>query len=249
MNPEICVFPDLEALSRAALERILAWAREAVDTRDRFTVALSGGKTPRRLYELWNERDDFPWRHTYFFLGDERFVLPTHPESNQGILFTLWKKRLLRGDTHLVAPETRDVSLETAAMLYEEVLWNFFGGFPRFDLILLGLGEDCHTASLFPGHPALQEVQRLVVPVVNAPKPPARRLTFTLPVLNQGRHLLYLIAGSHKAEPVYRSFEERDPACPASRIRPRRGTLSLFLDQEAAARLSHPGPCNLPTTD
>ncbi len=243
MNLEICVFPDLEALSRAALNRVMHWAQEAVDARGRFTVALSGGKTPRRLYELWNERDDFPWRATYFFLGDERFVLPTHPESNQGILFTLWKKRLLRGDTHLVAPETRDVSLDTAARLYEEVLWNFFGGFPRFDLILLGLGEDCHTASLFPGHPALRETQRLVVPVENAPKPPAWRLTFTLPVLNHGRHLLYLIAGAAKAEPVYRSFELRDPACPASHLKPRKGTLSLFLDRAAAQRLSSPGPC------
>ena len=184
----------------------------------------------------------FP-RETFFFLGDERFVPPTDPQSNQGILFTLWKKRLLWGEAHLLAPETRDVSLDTAARLYEERLWNFFDGFPRFDLILLGLGEDCHTASLFPGHPALEETRRLVVPVDHAPKPPPQRLTLTLPVLNQGQHLLYLIAGPEKAEAFRRSFVQQDPVCPASRIQPRRGTLHLFLDQAAARGLNRPSPC------
>ncbi len=237
----VCVFPHLERLSQVALEQIVQWARATVQSHQRFTVALSGGKTPRRLYELWNERDDFPWRETYFFLGDERFVPPTDPESNQGILFTLWKKRLLWGDAHLLAPETRDVSLDTAARLYEERLWNFFQGFPRFDLILLGLGEDCHTASLFPGHPALQETQRLVVPVDPAPRPPRQRLTLTLPVINQAHRLLYLVAGAQKAEAVYRSFVLRDPQCPASRIR--QGALFLYLDQAAAERLPSVPPC------
>ena len=237
----IRIFDDPEALSLGAAEFFADTARDAVAARGRFSVALSGGSTPRRTYEML-ARPSFQgrvdWARTHVFWGDERCVDPEDPRSNA----RLATEALLRhvavpaGQVHPMdcLPDPRE-----AARRYEALLQNFFtGGEPRFDLILLGLGENGHTASMFPGAAALAEAERWVAEVYVADQD-LHRLTLTATFINRAATVAFLVAGAAKAAVVREVITgPRNPLrLPAQLIRPEPGKLHWLLDKAAAGAL------------
>jgi 6-phosphogluconolactonase len=242
---ELKVFEDVAALMRATAEEITRAAQRSVDERGRFTWALAGGSTPRALYRLLASdacRDRMPWSLIHFFWGDERHVPPDHPDSN----FRMAREAMLDavpvppGNIHRVPAEEPDA--QRAAAEYESTLRSFFtlepGKWPRFDLILLGLGKDGHTASLFPGGEAVHERERLVVaPWVEAQR--TFRVTLTPPVLNHARHAMFLVSGDEKAAALHAVLEgAREPErYPAQIVE---GNVSWWVDRAAARLLKEP---------
>jgi 6-phosphogluconolactonase len=241
----VVVAPDPAALVRAAASEIVGRAGRAVAERGRFAIALSGGTTPRRLLALladaaepWRAR--LPWQACDVFFGDERHVPPDHPDSNYGMARAalLSKVPLAPERVHRILAEETDAA--AAARDYERELRRVLGvtapEVPRLDAVLLGMGPDGHTASLFPGSPALEERERLVAaPFVE--RLGVHRITFTLPLLEAARAVLFLVTGADKAERVAEVLEGEGQGLPAGRVRPRAGELVWFIDEAAAARL------------
>jgi len=233
------------ALMRRAADEVARRAEASVATRGRFAIALSGGSTPRRLYALLADpgepfRARVPWGRTHVFFGDERHVHPDHPDSNYGMARAalLAKVPLPPGNVHRIRSEDPDA--DAAARDYERVLRDAVGPGsgepPRLDLVLLGLGTDGHTASLFPGTDALEEERRLVVaPWVERLR--SRRITLTLPALDAARAVVFLVSGAEKAERVAEVLEGGGAALPAARVRPDDGELVWLLDAPAASLL------------
>ncbi len=227
-------FDTREALYAHAAERFVVIGAEAIRERGRFLVALSGGETPRPLYErLDASADELDWAAIDVFWTDERSVPPTDPRSN----YHLAREALL---DRVPIPEDRihriDGELDplTAADAYEVELRRTLGADGRLDLILLGVGADGHTASLFPRHQALTEAERWIVPVHASAEPPWR-VTMTFPLINAARHVLFLVTGAEKAEAV-RDLVDGEPL-PASMVRPTDGTVTFLVDEEVAALL------------
>lgn len=232
---------DLEALSLAAAELFATEARQAVLAHGRFTVALSGGITPRRTYELLAREpfiEQVPWQSTHIFWGDERCVPADDPRNNA----LMARQTLL---DHVPVPPEQihsmvcDSSPLEAAAAYEKLLRSTFNsGSSRFDLVLLGLGENGHTASLFPGTSVLEDQQRWVGEVYVADEG-LHRLTLTAPAINQAALVVFLVAGSEKA-PILRKVlqEAQDPrSIPAKLIKPVDGGLLWLVDRDAARLL------------
>jgi 6-phosphogluconolactonase len=241
---EIRVLTTPQEVFAAAAEEIAHRANEAVADRGRFTIALSGGSTPKSLYQLLaaNARNTLPWDKMFFFWGDERHVPPTDPESNFRMAdeTMLSKIPVKPGNVFRFMAENSDAS--AVALDYEETIKKFFqleaGAFPRFDLILLGMGPDGHTASLFPGTTGLQEKSRLVI-ANRVEKLKTDRLTLTLPVLNAARCVTFLACGSDKAAMLRNVLEENvaGELYPAKLVRPSAGKLIWMLDRAAACDL------------
>lgn len=237
------IFPDASALAAAAADHVVKTIRRSVASRGQCYLALSGGSTPHQMHRQLTQvagRFRIPWERTHIFWGDERCVPLDHPDSN----YHMAKESLL--DDVPLKPEqvyaiAGDLDANAEADRYEQILQQHFpnGDWPVFDLVILGLGPDGHTASLFPNHPALTEQQRWVVPISNAPKPPPERITLSLPVINAAHRVMFLVNGSSKSDALYQVLEENDQALPASRIRPQSGELHWFIDQTAATRLHH----------
>jgi 6-phosphogluconolactonase len=241
------VYRDADALAKAAAVHLLDLARKAISERGIFTLALSGGSTPRKLYSLLASEAgfrDFPWDKTHLFFGDERHVAPTHIDSNYLMVSgTLLASGLVpAAHVHRVRAELLDA--DAAAVDYDVELHAFFArtmrmnDFPRFDVILLGMGPDGHTASLFPGSKGLEEKERWVI--ANwVEKFKSTRITFTFPVLNAARTVLFLIAGADKADMLHEVLvAKRDAAVyPVQQVRPVDGAKVWLLDDAAAARL------------
>ena len=238
------VFPDRASLDECMFGEWCAAAKRAIRRSGRFAAALSGGLAPVPFYErLADGGRDLPWEDTHVFLADERFVPKDDPDSNFGMIERTLLRRVPvpRGNLHTVPVRLKP---EAAAEGYERSIRRFFGlkpgGAPRFDLVLLGIGEEGHTASLFPGDPAMKESRRLAVAVAR----PARehdRVTLTLPAINAARLIAFLVSGPDKAEALKASVEERPGGPPASLVRPRRGRI-VFLADEGSARLLAPTP-------
>jgi 6-phosphogluconolactonase len=241
---EITVCRDVDELNREAAAQFIALARDAIVQSRRFTVALSGGLTPKALYSLlasaeYREKIDWPWVH--LFWGDERCVPPDHPESN----FRMTREALL-ARVHLPAENihrmTGEIEPGQAAAAYEAELQKFFGlaggDVPRFDLIFLGLGEDGHTASLFPGSTALEEKDRLVA-TAYVDRLQAHRLTLTLPVINAAAQVTFLVAGQNKVGIVKELLGSDGSTAnyPAAKINPLDGRLTWLIAADAAALL------------
>ncbi len=233
------VFADLAALNRAVTEESLRVAKAAVSERGRCAIALAGGHTPEQMYRLWAEqyRERFPWDKIHLFWSDERYVPADDPRSNYRMVreALLEQAPLPSGNVH---PMPTDFAQpDDAARAYEATLRKFFSpGEGAFDLVFLGVGGEGHTASLFPGSPALTERERWVV-AVRAPVEPPIRLSLTLPVLNRARHVFFMVAGAGKQEIVQSIRKDPDAAArryPAAMVRPA-GRLVWFLDQTAAA--------------
>jgi 6-phosphogluconolactonase len=239
---EIIICRDIAELSRQSAERFSQLVNQSVQGSGRFTVALSGGSTPKHLYSLLGSPDykeRIPWNNVHLFWGDERCVPPDHPESNFGMVreSLLSKIKIPAENIHRMAGEREP---QAAAAEYEKHLQEFFGlesgALPRFDLILLGIGEDGHTASLFPGSDALNETRRLVIaPFVE--KLNSYRLTLTLPVLNSGAEVWFLVTGASKADAVKKVLRG-SADLPAAKVQPVNGRLVWFITQDAAPGVS-----------
>lgn len=240
---DLRVFPDGAELARAAAEEFARRASEAIRSRARFSVALSGGSTPRDLFTLLADpmepfRDRIEWRAVHFFWSDERHVPPDHHESN----YRMARETLLDAvpvpaeNVHRIRGEEPDA--QRAAALYEEDLRAFFSGPPRFDLVLLGLGADAHTASLFPGTAAVRERERWVVaPWIE--KLGAFRVTLTPVVFKHAAGLIFLVQGEEKAEALRAVLKGTIDAdrWPAQAVCPQDGELLWFVDLAAASKL------------
>jgi len=233
-------------VSRAAGQDLVELAREAIAQRGRFCVALSGGSTPRRMYEILSEAPrwaQIDWRRVEFFWGDERAVPPEHPDSNYGIATTVLLRKLgvVADRVHRIRGELPDV--EEAAALYQDELARVFatpveGLPPIFDLILLGMGADGHTASLFPFSQALTERRRWVV-ANTVPKIGKSRVTMTFPILNRAAEVRLLVTGSDKASALREALAgPREPErLPVQAVVPEGGRLIWLVDRAAAAEL------------
>ena len=230
-------------LFHAAAEEFVRVGKAAIAARGRFTVALSGGSTPKSLYSLLAaQHAAFNWDHTFLFFGDERRVPPDHPDSNYRMVkeALLTKLSIPADNVFRVNAENPDAA--AAALEYETELRRFFaltsGDFPRFDLILLGMGLDGHTASLFPGSDGLKEQSRLVI--ANwVEKFNTHRITFTFPVLNHAARVMFLASGPDKADMVHQVLEgKHTPPYPSQQVQPINGTLLWMLDEAAAAKLT-----------
>jgi 6-phosphogluconolactonase len=239
---QIIVCRDAEDLSERAAQHFVRLVRHAIEDSGRFTVALSGGSTPKALYTRLAAPDvaqQIDWKRIQLFWGDERCVHPDHPDSNYRMVrdTLLAHVSIAAENVHRMAGEKDP---QTAALDYEAELRRVFrltgSALPRFDLILLGLGEDGHTASLFPKSHALNDAEPLVASVY-VERLKGHRLTLTLPVLNEGAEVVFLIAGSSKAEIVKKLLTDSTSAAdyPAARVQPRNGNLTWMITADAAA--------------
>jgi len=239
--PEIEVVPDAQALAERALAHVVRFAKVAIRAHEQFVVALAGGSTPRGLYSLLGQ-GRLDWDRVYFFWGDERCVHPDNIESNYRMAFDALLNRIP------VPPENihrihGELPAKSAAQEYETELSLFFNdNLPHFDLILLGLGTDGHTASLFPETPAIQEEVQWVAPVSHhVPPPPlVDRVTLTPSVINAAANILFLVSGPDKtrilAQVLHPTFQPK--VLPAQLIAPTSGRVYWLVDQAAAAGLS-----------
>ncbi len=247
VTPEIYISRNVQEWATDATAFLLSISEHAIQSTGRCLVALSGGSTPKTLYRTlrepqWSSR--FNWSKILFLFGDERCAPPEHPESNFGMAqLELFQPLNIRPE-HIYRMKGEYEDPTAAAQEYEEMIRRVTQcpapEVPRIDLVLLGLGEDGHTASLFPGTAALQE-QNKIVTVGHAPTGIRPRLTLTLGVLNQAAVVLFLVTGSGKAEMVRRVIEsesEADHSLPAARISPQPGRLVWMLDQAAAQQLT-----------
>jgi 6-phosphogluconolactonase len=245
--PDIQIADNIQQWAQEAAAYLLSESEQAIRTQGRCLIALSGGSTPKTLYHVlaspeWKGR--FDWSRIYFLFGDERCTPPDHPDSNFRMAqTTLFQPLNIRSD-HVYRMKGEDDDPAAAAQVYEETIRHLTQcpgpDIPRLHVILLGLGEDGHTASLFPGTTALQERSRLVT-VGHAPTGIRSRLTMTLGVLNHAAVVLFLVTGPGKADMVRRVLgprSEADRSLPAARVSPDSGRLVWMMDQPAAALLS-----------
>jgi 6-phosphogluconolactonase len=240
-------FDDAEAVAQYAAREFVRRARSAIEAAGCFRVALAGGHTPRRVYELLADPTfarQVDWEATHIFFGDERAVPPDHPDSNYRTAFEtlLSKVKVPEVQVHRMEGERSD--LDTAATDYEATLSEVFdlsveSSLPRFDLVMLGMGDDGHTASLFPGTRALEETRAWVV-ANDVPQKAMRRLTLTVPVLNAARCVMFTVEGEDKAAPLAAVLEgPHDPhRYPSQLIAPVDGELLWLVARDAAARLT-----------
>ena len=235
MTPELDVLADPDALAMRAADLMMSIA----ETKQRVAIALSGGSTPRKLYQLLATSprlEAFPWANVHWFWGDERFVPPDDPASNYRMTREAMLARAPVPPDHIHPMPTVGLSPEAAAAAYARTLKDFYGADelvpdrPLFDLVLLGLGTNGHTASLFPGMPVLEE-RRHWVGTMHDPEA-GTRLTLTYPALESSRETVFLVAGADK-KTVLREVLAGDQAQPAARLRPQ-GTLRFLADRAAA---------------
>ncbi len=238
MRRSVHVRPTLDEVSVAAARAVAETINSAVAAHGRCALALSGGDTPRELYRVLarHYRDAVRWPRVHVFWGDERLV----PQDDDRRNDRMAREMLLQ---HVPCPETQihpmaasGVPADAAAREYENTMRRYFAdGRPRFDLVLLGLGAEGHTASIFPGSPALDESERWVC-AVRVPADPPERLTLTVPVLSQAAAVFFLVSGARKARALEAALDARtNPrSCPAAAIRPAEGTLVWWIDADAA---------------
>ena len=235
-------FYSFSELAVAAAERFVECAREFHGTLERFSVALAGGNTPRRVYELLATdrfKNRIDWPQVYLFFGDERSVPPDHPDSNYRTVYEslISQVPIPPKNVHRIVGEGNP---NENARAYENQLRTFFAGlsWPRFELVLLGMGEDGHTGSLFPNSAALQEMSRWVVPTKNE-QSGQDRITLTVPVFNHARHVTFLVTGKKKAQRLKEVLrpEPGSGQLPAQAIKPIDGSVEWLVDAEAASLL------------
>ncbi len=246
---DLMCYPDAEALARGGASWLLTHVLAAVSAgRQRPALCLAGGSTPRRLYEILASPDvapRFPWERVHWFWGDERFVPHDHPDSNYRMVRAALLSRapIPEANIHPIPAGDAGLSPDEAAAAYERTLKQFYGADaldparPLFDAMLLGLGEDGHTASLLPGEPVLEERTRWVVAVAHGR--PEVRITLTYPALESSRDIAFLVAGAAKRSALARA-RAGDSALPAAHVRATGGRLHWLADDAAAAAAEAP---------
>ena len=246
-NPKIQIVADVDAMSRAAAETIVAHISESLQIGDVYSIALSGGSTPRRLYALLANdaklQKQIHWDRVHFFWGDERHVPPGHPDSNYRMAYTALLSKVPIPSTNIHRIKAEDSDADKAAADYEQEIRRFFkidaGQMPRFNCVLLGMGPDGHTASLFPDTAALEETKRLAV--ANwIEKFQSYRITLTGRLINNADRILFLVGGAEKADTLKAVLEGNSKSArfPVQLIQPTHGEVTWFLDQSAAGRLA-----------
>lgn len=242
--PEVRVVDTADGLAEAAAQEVLSAAEAAVAKHDRFTIALAGGATPRASYErlaVSPLRERMPWTRTWVFFGDERGVGADHRDSNYRMAHEalLSKVPVPPAQVFRIRGEAEDP--EEAAAAYARTVAQVFqsrrGELPRFDLVLLGLGIDGHTASLFPGSPVLKEIFRPVAAVHASAASIPQRFTLTLPILNAAARVIFLVSGAEKAKVVKTALGPHGSTLPAGMVRPAEGRVLWLVDRAAAALL------------
>jgi 6-phosphogluconolactonase len=246
---DIRVFDNLQQLASAAADEFVARARGAIEHHGRFTVALSGGSTPQALHADLAERTAkdpklLDWSHVEIFFGDERHVPPDHPDSNFRMANETLLSKVPIPPTHVHRMRCENPDAAQAAAEYDQELAKSFDlktedQLPPFDLILLGMGPEGHTASLFPGTPAVQELKKRVV--ANwVPKLNTWRVTFTRPVINQAECVLLMVCGRDKAAALREVLGAGSPdQYPVKYVRPTHGQLIWMVDKAAASQLQN----------
>lgn len=247
--PQLLIFETAAELHHVAAAYWRRLAQEAVEARDRFLLVLAGGSTPKPLYRRMAQppyREDVPWSQTFVFWGDERMAPPGDPQSNYGQARELLLSQVPVPPEH-VHPIPGELEPEAAAAAYNETLAQWAKrlaeaerAWPRFDLVMLGLGRDGHTASLFPGSAARKREEQPARAVhAEYGDRPADRVTLTPPAFNSARQILFLVTGAEKAEALAGVLEGEDNPVrwPAQRIRPRNGRVSWLVDRAAAGQL------------
>lgn len=246
---EVRVYPNSEVLAEAAAGEFVRLARQAIAAQGRFAVALAGGSTPRAMYSKLAAWESVPWSRIHFFFGDERCVPPDHPDSNFGMAnAALFSKIPIPADNlHRMEAELAGFA---AATRYQEELGSFFGltpgQFPCFDLILLGMGPDGHTASLFPGTAALEEA-RLAVTSNRVPQSDTDRITLTFPALNAARQIIFLVAGEGKTKVLGEVLGLPVPPAryPVQRVQSCNGRVLWMVDEAASVNIQDGIPAPL----
>jgi len=237
-------FRDAQAVCEEAAGRWVRIASQAIAERGSFSVALSGGSTPRRLYELLAAapyHDQVDWEKVHVFWGDERRVAPDDEQSNYRMAYESLLSRVPIPESQIHPMDGLGLS-SGIVRDYDDVLWKHFryerGGWPRFDLMLLGMGEDGHVASIFPGTRAISDRSSRVI-VITIPKLGIERITLSLPVINNARNILVLVVGESKAAALNEVLhgEARPSTYPAQAVSPVDGELVWLVDQAAAANL------------
>lgn len=242
-NKKILIFKNISQISNFVIKKWVEISEKAIKNRERFTVALSGGKTPVNLYrKLADLKNPLPWNKTHIFLVDERFVPYEDSRSNYRMInqTLLSRVKILKENVHSISAEGKIP--QASAAKYEENLISFFklspGEFPRFDLILLGIGEDGHTASLFPDISSLTETKHLAIVVSPPDISKNKRITLTLSVINNAENIIFIITGSNKALILKETLEKRNSRLPAAMVRPKKGRLFFLIDEAAASHVS-----------
>lgn len=242
VNKFVEVLPDQAALIQRSLEVVLDKMQTAIAERGQCTIALAGGNTPKPLYEKLAVQD-LPWRCVHVFWGDERYVPSDHPDSNEGMARRAWLDKVPLPPINIHPVPTGDADPEIAANQHEAELQEFFqvqpGEFPQFDIILLGMGDDGHTASLFPHTEALQVRDRMITVGDKDGQP---RITFTAPLINHAKSVIFIVAGAGKRPALDQIFapEADSETYPARLIQPE-GALWWLLDQAAGEDLKLEG--------
>jgi 6-phosphogluconolactonase len=242
----IRVHHSVDELNHSVADLFVRTARDAIKARGRFSVALSGGSSPRGAYELLatsQSSEHVPWENVHVFWGDERCVPIDDPHSNAGNALKVFLDKVPI-PPYQVHPMYNGQTPAEAAAEYEVILQRYFeNNPPRFDLIFLGLGENGHTASLFPNQPALNEKKRWVMAVNIPDQEMKERLTLTVPIINLGRNVAFILFGEKKAETLKNVIEgPRSPdLLPAQLIAPEDGQLQFLVDQPAASLLTKAG--------
>lgn len=234
MDKQIEVLPSFEALVDRSLALTVEKLQAAIASRNQATIALSGGSTPKPLYEKLAEQN-LPWEKIHVFWGDERYVPPDHPDSNYRMARLAWLDKVPFPSENIHPMPTDESDPAIAAQKHAAELQEFFqtspGAFPILDVVLLGIGDDAHTASLFPHTAALQVCDRLIT-VGNKDGNP--RITFTIPLINQARSVIFMVSGANKKPALSQIFAESadETTYPARLIQPQ-GELWWLLDQAA----------------
>ncbi|RAW00350.1 6-phosphogluconolactonase [Pseudochryseolinea flava] len=237
----IHIFKDVDSLVAASADLVVTRAQESIAKHGRFSLVLSGGSSPKRLHELLTSddyRNKIEWSKVFFFFGDERYVPADHPDSN----YLMAKQTLfdpLKIPANQVFIMDTTLSPEASASAYETAIKEYFGTAPvKFDLIILGLGDDAHTASLFPGTSVLQEQQALVKSLY-IEKVKMNRITLTAPLINQAHHIAFLLFGAGKAPAVEQVLKGavNITQYPAQLIKPIAGKLEWYMDEPAAKNI------------
>jgi 6-phosphogluconolactonase len=236
MTTEVCVYPDRQALIDATLHSIVERVRTAIAERQTCSIALSGGSTPEPLYAALAQQD-LPWSQMQIFWGDERYVPHTHPDSNYAMAKRAWLDVVPLPPANIHAVRTELTPPPAAADAYEREIQLELGQMPAFDIILLGMGDDGHTASLFPHTAALSVSDRLVTVGDKDGQP---RITFTFSLINNARCVMFLISGSSKQAALTEVFSPTGDAMlyPSRSVQPQ-GELLWLLDAAAGAKLVH----------
>jgi 6-phosphogluconolactonase len=240
-NSTIQIFETPDDLCKGIADFILNLAQQSVQARGRFVVSLSGGHTPEALYELLAKspyREQMPWMQTFFFWGDERCV-PENDKQNNSYMARQALLNKIEIPVNNIYPVQTSLAPHLAAVAYEQTIRDFFEqSFPLFDLMLLGMGENGHTASLFPGTPAIKEETRLVTEVF-VEELKMYRITLTIPVINNSGAIVFLVSGQGKADIINKVINTsyHESHLPAQLIEPLKGQLYWFLDRQAASKI------------